>query len=59
MLSVLLHETNHLAASGEPESAVLSRSLSFYRDSLAAYVEETVSTLSFTIDRSFSRLGRD
>jgi hypothetical protein len=59
MLSVLLHETNHLAASHEPESAVLTRSLGFYRDSLAAYVEETLSTLSLTIDRSFSRLGKD
>jgi hypothetical protein len=59
LLSVFLHETNHLAASYEPESAVLSRSLGFYRDSLAAYVEETLKTLSLTIDRSFSRLGKD
>lgn len=59
LLSVFLHETNHLAASQEPESAVLTRSLGFYRDSLAAYVEETLSTLSLTIDRSFSRLGKD
>ncbi len=59
LLSVFLHETNHLAASSEPESAVLTRSLGFYRDSLAAYVEETLGTLSLTIDRSFSRLGKD
>jgi len=59
LLSVFLHETNHLAATYEPESAVLSRSLGFYRDSLAAYVEETMKTLSLTIDRSFSRLGKD
>jgi len=59
LLSILLHETNHLAATHEPESAVLTRSLSFYRESLGAYVEETVTTLSFTIDRSFSRLGKD
>ena len=59
LLSVFLHETNHLAASLEPESAVLTRSLGFYRDSLAAYVEETLGTLSLTIDRSFSRLGKD
>ena len=59
LLSVFLHETHHLAASNEPESAVLGRSLGFYRDSLAAYVEETLSTLSLTIDRSFSRLGKD
>lgn len=59
LLSVFLHETNHLAASYEPESAVLTRSLGFYRDSLAAYVEETLGTLSLTIDRSFSRLGKD
>jgi hypothetical protein len=59
LLSILLHEANHLATSNEPEPAVLTRSLSFYRESLAAYVEETVNTLSFTIDRSFSRFGKD
>jgi hypothetical protein len=59
LLSVLLHETNHLAASNEPEAAVLARSLGFYKDSLAAYVEETLKTLSLTIDRSFSRFGSD
>ncbi len=57
LLSVLLHEINHLVASQEPEPAVLNRSLSFYRDALAAYVEETLATLSLTIDRSFSRFG--
>ncbi len=59
LLSVLLHETNHLATSTEPEAAVLSRSLGFYRESLASYVEESMRTLSLTIDRSFSRLGKD
>ncbi len=59
LLSILLHETNHLAAPQEPEPAVLSRSLSFYREALAAYVEDTVSTMSLTIDRSFSRFGKD
>jgi hypothetical protein len=59
LLSVLLHEVNHLAAPGEPESAVLRRSLGFYREALAAYVEETIQTLSLTIDRSFSRLGKE
>ncbi|MFB3922321.1 MAG: hypothetical protein ACE145_11405 [Terriglobia bacterium] len=57
LLSILLHETNHLVASTEPEGSVRARSLAFYRDALAAYVEETISTMSFTIDRSFSRLG--
>jgi hypothetical protein len=57
MLSVLLHETNHLVCPREPESSVRERSLAFYRDTLASYVENAVGTLSFTIDRSFSRFG--
>jgi hypothetical protein len=57
VLSVFLHEVNHLVIPREPESSVRERSLAFYRESLAHYVESTISTLSFTIDRSFSRLG--
>lgn len=57
MLSVLLHEINHLVFPKEPESSVRERSMAFYRDALANYVESTISTMSFTIDRSFSRLG--
>jgi hypothetical protein len=57
VLSVLLHEINHLVFPREPESSVRERSLAFYRESLAHYVESTISTMSFTIDRSFSRLG--
>jgi hypothetical protein len=30
--------------------------LNFYREALAAYTEKAVATLSFTLDRSFSRL---
>lgn len=57
LLSVLLHETHHLASPHEPESAVRDKSLAFYREALASYVEKTVGTLSLTIDRSFSRFG--
>ena len=57
LLSVLLHETNHLVASEEPETSIRERSLAFYRDALASYVESAIATLSLTIDRSFSRLG--
>lgn len=57
VLSVLLHEINHLVFPNEPESSVRERSLAFYREALAHYVENTASTLSFTIDRSFSRFG--
>jgi hypothetical protein len=57
VLSVLLHEINHLVFPNEPESSVRERSLTFYRDALANYVENTASTMSFTIDRSFSRFG--
>ena len=56
LLSVFLHETNHLAFPHEPEDSVRDRSLSFYRDALRSYVEEACATLSFTIDRSFSRM---
>lgn len=57
VLSVFLHEVNHLVFPREPESSVRERSLTFYRESLAHFVESTISTMSFTIDRSFSRLG--
>ena len=55
-LSIMLHEINHLVAPQEPEKAVRERSLSFYRETLAGYMEETMASLSLTIDRSFSRL---
>ncbi len=57
VLSVFLHEVNHLVFPRESESSVRERSLAFYRESLAHWVESTISTMSFTIDRSFSRLG--
>jgi hypothetical protein len=57
LLSILLHETHHLVTSNESEESVRARSLAFYRDSLASYVEESLATLSLTIDRSFSRFG--
>lgn len=57
LLSVLLHETNHLVAPQEPEPAVRERSLGFYREALAHYVEDALATLSLTIDRSLSRFG--
>ena len=57
LLSIVLHETNHLVLPREPETSVRERSLAFYREALAAYTENAVATLSFTIDRSFSRLG--
>jgi hypothetical protein len=56
LLSVFLHETNHLVDPLEPEESVRARSLGFYRDALADYVAAAVSSLSLTIDRSFSRL---
>jgi hypothetical protein len=55
-LSIILHEINHLVAPQEPEDTVRERSLSFYREALAGYMEETMASLSLTIDRSFSRL---
>ena len=57
LLSVLLHETNHLVFPREAESSVRGRSLTFYRDALSSYAERAAATLSLTIDRSFSRLG--
>lgn len=56
LLSVFLHETNHLVNPQEPEESVRTRSVTFYRDALSHYVEEACATMSFTIDRSFSRM---
>jgi len=56
LLSVFLHETNHLVNPHEPEESVRARSVSFYREALLHYVEEACATMSFTIDRSFSRM---
>jgi hypothetical protein len=57
LLSILLHEINHLVAPREPENSVRERSLRFYHDALGHYVDDAVATLSLTIDRSFSRFG--
>jgi len=57
LLSILLHETNHLVFPQESEGSVRERSLAFYREALAHYVERALATLSLTIDRSFSRFG--
>jgi hypothetical protein len=59
LLSILLHETHHMVAPQAPEEVVRERSLTFYREALANYVEIARATLSFTIDRSFSRLGKE
>jgi hypothetical protein len=56
LLSIILHETNHLVFPHEPETSIRERSLNFYHDALAAYTENAIATLSFTLDRSFSRL---
>jgi hypothetical protein len=58
LLSILLHETHHMVAPQASEDVVRERSLTFYREALANYVENARATLSFTIDRSFSRLGK-
>ena len=57
LLSVVLHETHHLACPEEPEVAIRELSMAFYHDAMVSYVEGAVATLSLTIDRSFSRLG--
>jgi len=59
LLSILLHEINHMVRSQEPETSIRERSLAFYRDALAHYVETAKASLSLTIDRSFSRLPED
>jgi len=59
LLSILLHEAHHMVCAQEPEDSVRNRSVGFYREALAAYVEDSRATMSLTIDRSFSRFGRD
>jgi len=59
LLSILLHEINHMVRSQEPETSIRERSLAFYRDALARYVENAKASLSLTIDRSFSRFEQD
>jgi hypothetical protein len=59
LLSILLHEINHMVRSQEPEASIRERSLAFYRDALARYVENAKASLSLTIDRSFFRLPQD
>jgi len=59
LLSILLHETHHMVAPQAPEDVVRERSLTFYREALVNYVETARATMSFTIDRSFSRLGKE
>jgi hypothetical protein len=59
LLSILLHETHHMVDPHAPEDVVRERSLTFYREALAHYVEVARATLSLTIDRSFSRLGKE
>jgi hypothetical protein len=58
-LSILLHEINHMVRSQEPEASIRKRSLAFYRDALARYVENAKGSLSLTIDRSFARFEQD
>jgi hypothetical protein len=59
LLSILLHETHHMVEPHATEDVVRGRSLNFYREALANYVEIARATLSLTIDRSFSRLGKE
>jgi len=59
LLSILLHETHHMVSPQAMEDVVRGRSLTFYREAMAHYVEMARATLSFTIDRSFSRLGKE
>lgn len=57
LLSIVLHETNHLVFPHEAETSVRERSMTFYREALDQYVSNAVASLSLTIDRSFSRFG--
>ena len=59
LLSILLHEINHMVHVQEPETSIRERSLAFYRDALANYVANAKASLSLTIDRSFSRFEQD
>lgn len=56
LLAIVLHETHHLVYPRESEHTVRERSMNFYHASLIHLVEQSTSTLSLTIDRSFSRL---
>ncbi|MGH9449089.1 MAG: hypothetical protein ACRD11_00960 [Terriglobia bacterium] len=56
ILSIILRGTHHLVAPQEPEQKIRERSLAFYHDSLASYVEGAIASLSRAIDRSFFRL---
>ena len=58
-LSILLHEIDHMVRTQEPETSIRERSLRFYHDALAHYVENAKASLSLTIDRSFSRFEQD
>jgi hypothetical protein len=58
-LSILLHEIDHMVRAQEPETSIRERSLRFYHDALAHYVENAKASLSLTIDRSFSRFEQD
>ena len=59
LLSILLHETHHMVAPHATEDVVRQLSLTFYREALVNYVEVARASLSLTIDRSFSRLGKE
>ncbi len=59
LLSILLHEIHHMVEPKESEDVVRERSLTFYREALGHYVEIARASLSLTIDRSFSRLGKE
>ncbi|HEX5412460.1 MAG TPA: hypothetical protein VFZ27_11450 [Terriglobia bacterium] len=56
LLSIILHETNHVVYPHVSEGSIREHSLNFYREALAAYTENAVATMSFTLDRSYSRL---
>ena len=56
VLSIILHETQHVVNPNEPESSIREHSMNFYREALAAYTEQAVGTMSFTLDRSYSKL---
>jgi hypothetical protein len=58
-LSILLHEISHMVRPHEPEASIRERSLAFYREALAHYVENAKASMSLTIDRSFSRFEQE
>jgi len=59
LLSILLHEINHMVRTQESETSIRARSLAFYHDALARYVDNAKASLSLTIDRSFSRFEEE